>query len=881
MKYLLFIVVFFTAKPANAQRIVLPFNNDWQFSKDNFSFQYRNVSWQNITLPHTWNVNDVMDDEPGYYRGPAWYRKIFRLDKNTTAKELYLLIEGANQRTTVYINGKKINEHIGGYTAFITHLTPYLYGRKAHELVINVDNSHDKNIPPLTADFTFYGGLYRDVKLIAVAPLHFSFGEKGDKGIFISTPLVNAGEAVVDIKSNILNETKRIKKLLIKHEIVDAAGNVIVSSTENITSNPFQKGTIDQKLKLSNPKLWSPDDPYLYKVISNITDAVTGKKLDEQVNPLGLRWFSFDGEKGFFLNGKYLKLMGASRHQDYKGLGNVVPDSLARKDVQLLKSMGANFLRVAHYPQDPAVLQACDELGILASVEIPVVNEITETDSFYNNCISMQQEMIRQHYNHPSVIVWCYMNEILLRPSFSKDKERQKKYFSDIAMLAKKLDSTTKKEDPYRPTMIAHHGNYNLYKEVGLIDIPEIVGWNLYQGWYGASINDLPVYLDRFHKEYPAKPMMITEYGADADPRIRSTTPLRFDKSIEYATYYHQFYLEQIMLRPFVAGAQVWNLADFNSETRNETMPHINNKGLLQWDRTPKDPYYFYRSVLSDQPFVKILGADIIYGTADSTGVIAQKIIIATNAGRMEIIINGKKIKHLRRINSLVTEDAVLKNGVNAIEVTAFYKDTSITIKKDIECRLQPYTFEQGHNIEPLNILMGAKRFFKDEKGNVWMPNQEYRKGSWGSVGGQAFKLPKGQLPYGTDKNIKGTKDDPIYQTQLVGITAYNLDVPDGQYEITFHFAELLGGKVEGLVYSLNDGDRTETTSERIFTVLVNDKIILEHFNIAKEAGGATAFSKKIKLNAENGNGIRVIFKAEEGETVLNALQVKKIIKKG
>lgn len=879
MKYLLYFVVFFTAKPADAQRIELPFNKDWQFSKDNFSFNDRTAGWQQINLPHTWNVEDVMDDEPGYYRGVGSYRKKFRIDSKFKGKDIYLLFEGANQQSTFFINNKKAGEHIGGYTAFTINLTPFIEFNKENELLVKVDNSHNKNIPPLTADFTFYGGIYRDVFLVAVDPIHFTFDRTGSKNVFISTPSVSNKKATVIIRGNISNTINKARKVKVITTVLDAKGRLVINNSSNLVIESAADKTFEQSFFIPQPKLWSPENPYLYKVVTKITDGTTGKILDEVTNPLGLRWFRFDAAKGFFLNDKPYKLIGTSRHQDYKGMGNAVPDSLARKDVELLKAMGANFLRVTHYPQDPSVLRACDELGILASVEIPVVNEITESDSFYNNCMQMQVEMIRQHFNHPSVIMWCYMNEILLRPSFNNDKERQKIYFANIAMLAKKLDSITRKEDPYRPTMIAHHGNYNQYKEVGLIDIPMIVGWNLYQGWYGANMKDLPVYLDRFHKDYPGKPMMITEYGADADPRIRSTTPVRFDKSVEYATAFHQYYFKEIMQRPFVAGAMIWNLADFNSETRNETMPHINNKGLLEWDRIAKDPYYYYKAMLAKAPFIKILGSSLRGGIADSGSLAsAQKIQIAGNVTDVEIFLNGQKQSITKTDNGIAELNVRFKNGNNTIEAKAVQNGKQVSDKKIIDFQLQPYLFtNKDITFSQLNILLGAKRSFIDSAGILWIPGQDYRKGSWGSVGGKPFKLPKGQLPYGTDKNIKGTNNDPVYQAQQTGITAFRLDVPDGDYELTLHFAELLGGKVEGMIYNLDAGGRTEAESKRIFTVLVNDKIVLENFNIAEQNGSAVAVRRQVNIRVENNAGVKITFKAVEGEPVLNALQLKKI----
>ena len=819
-----------------------------------------------------------MDDEAGYYRGVAWYKKILPANKKFKGKNIFLHFEGANQQTTVFVNGKKAGEHTGGYNAFSVDLTAFFISGKSNEIIISVDNSHNKNIPPLSADFTFYGGIYRDVYLVATEPVHFLLGKDGSKSIFIATPQVSRERAGIDIAVHVQNVSAKSQELKLTTAVYDGAGREILSKTTGFSLAPGQTKKETQQLSLLKPTLWSVDDPYLYKAVTKITNASSGKLLDELTTPIGFRWFRFDAAKGFFLNDKPLKLIGASRHQDYKGLGNAVPDSLARKDVQLLKDMGANFLRVAHYPQDPAVLKACDELGILASVEIPVVNEITESDSFYNNCLQMQVEMIRQHFNHPSVIMWCYMNEILLRPSFNNDKPRQKKYFSNIAALAKKLDSVTMLEDPGRYTMIAHHGNYNIYKEAGLIDIPMIIGWNLYQGWYGSNINDLPVYLDRFHEDYPRKPMLITEYGADADPRIRSKEPVRFDKSIEYATFYHQYYYEQIMQRPFVAGAMVWNLADFNSETRNETMPHINNKGLLQWNRNPKDPYYYYQAMLRKKPFVKILGAAKIAGTTNNDKMqITQQVNVASNMEAVSLWVNGNIQGSSKVENGIAKFRAVLLPGKNALEARSQKDKIAISDNTIIECQVQPAIFT-GSSIafSPLNILLGASRTFEASTGELWIPGQAYITGNFGYIGGKAFKLPKGQLPYGTDKNIRGTVDDPIYQTQQVGINSFKFDVPDGQYELTLHFAELLGGSVEGILYNLTEDGRTEKESNRVFNVLVNEQSFLQNFNIAKEAGHATPLIKKIKLTAVNNAGIKIGFHAIEGETVLNALQLKK-----
>jgi beta-galactosidase len=881
LKFILFLYCLLSAFFSFAQtdvRSVTNINPGWQFKKNNELNE--SATWQNVDLPHTWNVADVMDDEPGYYRGKGLYKKKLSLDKALLNKELFLFFEGANQVAEIFINGKKAGEHIGGYSGFYVPITQFVNFSGENELLVKLDNSHNQNIPPLSADFTFYGGVYRDVWLVAVNRVHFTCNRYGSNSVYINTPVVDQKMASVKIASAITNDEPNSKQVKINSIVYDKTGKKIVAiSSMKILVPGVDSDSIEQTININNPKLWSPETPYLYTVITEIRDAVSNKLLDVLTNPLGLRWFHFDAGKGFYLNGKQLKLIGTSRHQDYKGIGNAVPDSLAWRDVALIKEMGGNFLRVSHYPQDPSVLKACDELGILASVEIPVVNEITESDSFYNNCEVMQVEMIRQNYNHPSVIMWCYMNEVLLRPQFKDNKGRQKLYYASIAKLAKRLDSITRKEDPYRYTMIAHPGDFNRYRDAGLIDIPMLVGWNLYSGWYGANLSDFPVFLDRFHTDYPNKPMMVTEYGADADPRIRSTEPVRFDKSVEYATGFHQYYYKEIMKRPFVTAAMVWNLADFNSETRNESMPHMNNKGLLEWDRKPKDPYYYYKAMLTKKPFVKILGDLLRGGMADSGKIISYQILqVAGNVDKMELTINGKLPESKKIENGIGEWRLPFINGANSIDVRSVKNGKMVTDHAIINFKLQGYELTDTNiPFTELNILLGANRSFVDSSNQLWQPDQLYRKGSWGHIGGKAFGLiNNGRLPYGTDKNILGTCNDPIYQTQQTGITAYHFDVLPGNYELTLYFAELQGGIVKSLPYNLSDTTRNENTAKRIFNVAVNDIPLLQNFNMQKDYGAATAISKKTAITVVNNKGIIISFAAIEGEPVLNAVQLKK-----
>lgn len=858
-------------------------NDQWQFSKDQSGNAavpgLTNLSWEKLSLPHTWNALDVMDDVPGYYRGAGWYKRKLKIDPALKGKDIFISFNGAYQETEVYINGKLAGSHIGGYTKFIIPVTKFL-NYQDDEIEVKVNNRFNEDIPPLTADFTFFGGIYRNVNLIVTNPVHFSKSDHGSSGVYITTPAVSKAAAAVQVKSLIENTSSATEKVQISTDLVDAEGKTVTSQISALTIPAGSAKEIIQDFKsVKTPHLWSPEDPYLYRAITRIISSKTKTVIDEVSNPLGFRWFKFDAATGFFLNDKPLKLIGASRHQDYEGLGNAVPDALQIRDIELLKKMGGNFLRVAHYPQDPQILEACDRLGILASVEIPLVNTITESEAFTQNSKNMLVEMIRQSYNHPSVVIWAYMNEILLRTKFGNDKPRQEIYFKHIAELAQKLEDLTRKEDPSRYTMIANHGAFEAYNRIGLTKIPMIVGWNLYSGWYGGTLDDFGKFLDKHHQELSDKPMLVTEYGADADPRIRSFSPVRFDKSIEYAIKFNQVYLNEIIAKPFVSGAMVWNLADFNSETREETMPHINNKGLLTLGRQPKDTYYLYQAYLLKEPFLKIASAAWTNrtGTADSAAAIStQPLQAATNLKSAELFLNGKSLGVKDAVDHICEWQVPFVNGANKLRVISGGSSDEL----DVDFQLQPFSFASATvPFRNINILAGSRRFYTDEKEHqLWIPDQAYKKGSWGYVGGESYKGTNNRMSYGSDKNILETDNDPIYQTQLVGIEQFRFDVPDGEYELSLYFAELIGGIAkEALAYNLDNNHVKEKDETRIFNVAVNGQSFLNNFNLAADYGYAAAVKKTTRVTVQNGKGILIGFTPVQGKPVLNALQLRKI----
>ncbi|RZK46934.1 MAG: glycoside hydrolase family 2, partial [Hymenobacter sp.] len=369
------------------------------------------------------------------------------------------------------------------------------------EVLVKLTNRYNAAIPPLSADFTFYGGLYRDAYLVAAEPVHFDLDNYASPGVFVSTPAVSAAAATVAVAGRLTNESARAQPVVITTQLLTADGQPAGQQQAKVQLRAGETREFRLALPpLRQPHLWAPASPYLYRVRTTVrpAGAPAGPALDEVSSPVGVRWFQFDAARGFFLNGQPLKLIGTNRHQDYPGLGNALPAALAVRDVQLIKEMGGNFLRVSHYPQDPAVLEACDRLGILASVEIPIVNAITDSPAFFENCRRMQTEMIRQHFNHPSVIIWAYMNEVLLRlpAGLRRDNDAGRAYLGRVRALARQLDSLTRREDPARATMLVCHGDFDLYRQAGLLAVPQVLGWNLYQGWYGGELAGFPAFLD-------------------------------------------------------------------------------------------------------------------------------------------------------------------------------------------------------------------------------------------------------------------------------------------------------------------------------------------------------------------------------------------------
>lgn len=881
----IFIMLFIVGWVQAQQRVIYTINDGWKFTKGSpFEAQLDNCddsSWETVNIPHTWNDKDADDETPGFYRGPAWYRKQLFVDKSQEGRQAIIYFEGANQEVQLYLNGQFIGEHKGGYTRFCFDITPNLCYGQENLFAICVNNVYNPNIPPLSADFTFFGGIYRDVYLQFMNPVHIATNDYASSGVYLRTPEVNKSAASVEITTLLTNELSQTTEVIVENIICDADGKEVKkTNTEVKLASGETKTEVSKKIKIDSPHLWDIDDPYRYMVYTRILDKRKGTLLDEVVNPLGLRWFEFDSEKGFFLNGKWRKLIGTARHQDYFQKGNALRDELHVQDVLLLKEMGGNFLRVSHYPQDPVIMEMCDKLGIVTSVEIPVVNAVTETEEFLNNSVEMAKEMVRQDFNRPSIMIWGYMNEIFLRRPYTEGKQLED-YYHFTEKVARALEATIRKEDPSRYTMMAYHNAPQFYEDAHLTEIPMIQGWNLYQGWYEPDINEFQRLLDRAHKMYKGKVLMVTEYGPGVDPRTHSYQPERFDFSQEYGLIYHKHYLNEMMKRPFIAGSSLWNLNDFYSESRVDAVPHVNNKGVLGLDREVKDTYLFYKAALIRRPMLVIGNREWktrggVVNTEQKECI--QSIPVFSNAEEVELFANNKSLGKKKIESGYALFDVPFVNGENQLEAFAVAGDTKLHDMLGI--RFQLIGSQLKDNTLPfteMNVMLGSPRYFEDRAANVaWIPEQEYKPGSWGFVGGTPYRRKTGfGTMLGSDIDIFGTDMNPVFQTQRVGIESFKADVPDGEYSVSLYWAELDSDKEkEALIYNLGADSEQTLVGNRRFGISINGTTVLDDFNIARDYGYARAVIKKFIVTVKDGKGLNIDFHKKEGETILNAIRI-------
>jgi beta-galactosidase len=596
-------------------------------------------------------------------------------------------------------------------------------------------------------------------------------------------------------------------------------------------------------IEVQKPHLWSPEDPYLYTLRSEIRDG--DAIIDRVETPFGIRSIAFDGQ-GFKLNGARYKLKGTNRHQDYAGLGSALSNDLHHRDMEIIKEMGANFVRLAHYPQDPAVLEAADRLGLLIWEEIPNVNYMTPDPRFVHNAETMMREMIHQGRNHPSVIIWGTMNEIFLwGPGGSRiGRQNDTAYMRQVRDFSAHMDSVARAEDPTRYSAMAIHGGAD-YDSSGVVNHSQVLGLNLYDGWYSGTFAGFGGALDRRHARMPNRPIVVSEYGAEDDYRVNSLEPERFDFSNTWMRRYHESYLAQINARPWLAGTAIWNEFDFSQPETGGSIPYMNQKGMATWDRKPKDVYYLYKANWNPAPMVYIASRGWAKRIGTGSAPMAQPVDVYSNQPRVELFVNGKSAGVVAPDSvKRATWNVVFKPGENIIEARAGALSDRLVVQYTyVPSKLASAPFTT------LGVNAGSKAQVADENG-LWIGDQAYAPGGFGFVGGTPTQFDK-------DLAITNTAETPLYFTFRSGMSAYRFDVPDGAYDVTLMFAE-----------------PSAKPGERVFGVSVNGAALASRLDLSATYGIARAATYTTSVSATGGAGITVNFTPIQGQAIVNAIRV-------
>ncbi|ULT54866.1 glycoside hydrolase family 2 protein [Neobacillus drentensis] len=639
-------------------RRVINLNNNWKFIRQDegqaMNRNWNDEDWEVVNVPHTWNAIDGANGL-NYYKGACWYRKEIFIDSLANGNKVFIEFNGSNSITDVYVNGQYIGQHKGGYSTFRFDITEAVkYGSK-NILSVKVDNTVVDDVYPQKADFTFYGGIYRDVNIIIANPVHFDLMDYGSTGVYMIQEEVNHEKASLNIKAGLVNANQEDKKVRLWADILDAGGNLVSYAAKEVIIPAGETKLVEMPAAIENPTLWNGrKNPYLYEArvsIQSFNDTI-----DELSIPFGVRYFSVDPEKGFFLNGEPLRLNGVSRHQDRKDMGWAITEKDKIEDMELIKEIGATSIRLAHYQHDQFFYDLCDREGMVIWAEIPFISVMSNSELEGMNAKQQMIELIRQNFNHPSIMFWGIQNEIQIggdRP--------------EVRRLVKDLNQLTKLEDPTRLSTMANVSFVEESDEYNFIT--DILGFNHYFGWYTGIPEEFSDWIDSFHKVNPNVALGISEYGAEGIVEYHNNDPKVRDYSEEYHALCHEKIWKIFEKRPFLWGTYVWNMFDFGANIRDEGgVKGRNNKGLVTYDRRiKKDAFYMYKAHWSEEKFVHITSKRFVDREAESID-----LKIYSNCQEVTLFVNGKEMKTIVSDDRVfIFENIPLKEGITVIRVVS------------------------------------------------------------------------------------------------------------------------------------------------------------------------------------------------------------------
>ena len=631
--------------------------------------QFDDSAWQAVTLPHSWGWDDAQLGKK-FYRGPAWYRLNLEVGSVEKSHRYFLRFEAASLVADVYLNGQFLGQHRGGFGAFAYELTEKLAKSGTNVVAVRVSNEEQQDIAPISGDFTVYGGLYRPVHLIVTGPENFTVTDHGSPGVAWFQTSVSATQAVMDVTAQISNGTKKKQSLLFAAKILDATGRVVATVTNEVAISSANTEPHSLRLTLDNPHLWNGrKDPYLYSAVVELSTTDGTVLADSITEPLGLRFYHVDPDKGFFLNGQPYHLHGVNRHQDRPVEGWAITEADMAEDIGLIKEIGATVVRCCHYQHSDYFYSLCDKAGILVWAEIPQVNTIHNNLAFETTSSEQLRDLIRQNINHPAIFVWSLFNEVGNGPTDDPHRVLQ-----DLKIIANG-------EDPTRPTI----GATCVSKLAAMNKIPDLLGWNIYPGWYAGwgEKEDFTPTLEKDRYTSRSGGFCVSEYGAGANVAQHEQNPVKPVTTgqwhpEEWQAIVHEAAWKQLKAAPYVWGTFVWNMFDFVVSSRHEgNMPARNDKGLVTYDRkTRKDAFYFYKANWSEEPVVYVTSRRFTERTSATTDV-----KVYSNNDTVELSLNGVSQGSCTNDGNgvFIWKSVPLSPGTNHVMAQAVIKGQTVT----------------------------------------------------------------------------------------------------------------------------------------------------------------------------------------------------------
>ena len=858
---------------ASTARSVTPLSDGWRFlfgeAPDGVTgADFDDREWQPVSLPHSWNrmgnYTAQRAEDTDVRQGTGWYR--LRLDKPVPAKgkRAILQFDGVGAIADLWVNGQHVGQHKGAFSRFRFDITDFLKPGQPNIIVVRADNSKPEpgstteHVIPLGGDFFIHGGLYRGVSLIETDAASIDLMDHGGPGIYVSTPSVTAERAEVSVLTRLRNSGAKPRKLAVVAHIADADGRTVANAT--VPARQLGAGETHElttSLVLTNPRLWQGRaDPYLYSVTVELREGA--RVIDSVTEPLGVRSFAWEADKGFILNDKPMRLHGASRHQDWQGKGWALSPEDHATDMAIMAEMGVNTVRHAHYQHAQEWSDLADQSGMVVKAELPFVHQSAFDESLpapelVANARAQLTELIRQNYNHPSIMLWSVGNEIDIGAAIMALMKGGKGAPAKSRDMLVELNALAKREDPSRPTLYADccEGIPSPLSRPGaqvLNDVTDVVGLNRYFGWYYGQPQDLSRALDALHARYPGRAMTVTEYGAGGAFTQHTDNPLGGPVNAngrphpeEFQAWVHEENWKALQKAPFLSASWIWNMFDFASTAREEGEAYdLNDKGLVSHDRkTRKDAFYFYKAQWSDEPVLYLTGrryVDRAYPVAD--------VRAYSNAPRASLTVNGQAIGTVDCPDRICVWPGVrLRAGNNQVAASA---------ERDGKVLTDSVSWTAPDGTKGLHVRAGHLTGLTTSAGLRFGSDNFF-------TGGQASELRMAGRTRVAPSNVTGTGDPELYASYRQGAFSYDLPLPDGSWTVTLHMFE-------------PEAD-TAKAAARSITVLANGKPVLTGFNPAKAAGGSLkAVTRSFDLASRG--GLKLDFNGGDSGAVVSAISV-------